>query len=177
MANSKSVNEVFDPGLLIEEDNMDLYATTLNTSGSESEKEDNTQSDTYILTSSNNNELKLTLTKPKSTINTNNRKKEQMGSTNINLTKEFENKESTPGTSKNYVPENKKIQNKFNLGDQGPFYVFIEHKDRAKGRLHPMFIGQLLHTKLNMKNDIILITSLDKFKIKVDVKTALIANK
>ena len=72
--------EGFDPGPSIDEVKMDQEGiTNLDTSGSESEKDDNAQCGTYILTSSNNNYLKLTLIKPKNTINTNNNEKEKNG--------------------------------------------------------------------------------------------------
>lgn len=55
-------------------------------------------------------------------------------------------------------------------------YVYIEKtNDQNAGRLHPMYIGHILHKKLNIKN----ITTIEKVgfnRIKVGLKTALDAN-
>lgn len=55
-------------------------------------------------------------------------------------------------------------------------YVYIEKtNDQNIGRLHPMYVGHILHKKLQIKN-ITDIKSIGKNRIKVQVKTTLDAN-
>lgn len=59
----------------------------------------------------------------------------------------------------------------------GPYLVFIEHKNKDIGRIHPMAIGHILHNKLNIRKDILLVKSVNRRKISVELKSAVSANK
>lgn len=69
------------------------------------------------------------------------------------------------------------FNNRYGLLDKGPYYVFVEHKDKNLGKLFPLRVGHYLFSEKTFKNDVIDITSVGINRVKVIFKTYNIANK
>lgn len=60
---------------------------------------------------------------------------------------------------------------------EGPFYAYLESKNKNIGRLHPMAIGRILHEDLLLKNSITEIKSIGRNRIKIEMRNILEINK
>lgn len=65
----------------------------------------------------------------------------------------------------NYIPENGHLYS-------GPFYAYLEHKEKNVGKLHEMAIGQILHVDLGIKNKIKEISKVGLNRVKIEMHKA-----
>lgn len=90
---------------------------------------------------------------------------------------------NTSDTEPGLVPGDKpnedvqvRIKSKYKITDTGPYYVYVQQKNNR--RLHPMFIGKLLYKGEFQNKDMIgSIEAVGKYKVKVEIKNSIVANK
>lgn len=68
------------------------------------------------------------------------------------------------------------FDNRYRKSDRGPYYVYIEHRDKNIGRLFPVRLGHYLFKDELFKNNVIDITSIGINRVKVIFKSYLVAN-
>lgn len=68
------------------------------------------------------------------------------------------------------------VNNKYSCSDQGPFFVYLEHKNKNLGRLFPIKIGYFLQQVEELKKDIVDIKSIGLKRVKVEFKSYSRAN-
>lgn len=59
------------------------------------------------------------------------------------------------------------FSNKYKITDNGPYYVFVEHRDKNLGRLYPMRVGYYLRLSNEYKKSIIDIKIMGRNRVKV----------
>lgn len=59
------------------------------------------------------------------------------------------------------------FNNRYNYTDKGPYYVFVEHKDRSMGRLFPIRVGYYLRLSNEYKKSILDIKIVGRNRVKV----------
>lgn len=69
------------------------------------------------------------------------------------------------------------FENRYRHTDKGPFYVYIEHKNKSLGRLFPVRIGHYILPNKSIASNIIDIKSIGINRVKVILKTYIAANK
>lgn len=74
--------------------------------------------------------------------------------------------------------ENKHIDfnNKYNQHDQGPYFVYVEHKDKSIGRLFPIRVGHYLYINDKYKTSILDIKAIGRNRVKVVLNSRKAAN-
>ncbi|KAK5641935.1 hypothetical protein RI129_010482 [Pyrocoelia pectoralis] len=93
--------------------------------------------------------------------------------------------ESTPGNTLTTIGVENASTNKFNsidfdnkyqVRDKGPFFVYVEHRTKNVGRLFPIRVGHYLFENPAFKDDVIDITSIGINRVKVIFKSYKVAN-
>lgn len=69
------------------------------------------------------------------------------------------------------------LSNRFKNTDSGPYLIFVEHITLNIGRLHPMKLGEKLINLSEYDKHILEISNVGRNRIKIEVKSADIANK
>lgn len=86
------------------------------------------------------------------------------------------NRNAVNSQNQNISNKSKSANNKYKLTDSGPYYVFVENINNK--RLHPMAVGKILFkTNAKYKEHIVgEISSVGKFKVRLQINNAIIAN-
>lgn len=74
------------------------------------------------------------------------------------------------------IQNNYDTNNKYSRNDLGPFFVYIEHKEKNLGKIFPIKIGYFLQTVQQFKNDVQDIKAIGVNRVKVIFKSYNIAN-
>lgn len=110
----------------------------------------------------------------------------QVGDNNITYTKvdngnnQHNNNEVVLNSSQqnNNINNNSNIDlnNRYRATDQGPFYVYVEHKTKNIGRLFPIRVGSYLYVNKVYKNAIMDVNTIGRNRVKVILNSRKAAN-